>query len=229
MFITCRLLFSIFFFFNDTATTEIYTLSLHDALPISQEELVTSFSHLRYRDPRLPHEPRDMKVRNGRGIANGIVQVMDNGREGLEDVLGRHQQFPVVAFKDRRHEPRIAELTSDRRVFRREPDREGVDRPLENLRHEGDRETGVETAAEKGPERDVRHHPLFRRGAEEIPDALHVALFMLLAPGFVSRDIPETALLNARSRDAQGRARPQLADVAEQRARRCDGVERQIL
>src|SRR5258705_10152989 len=27
--------FSCFFFFNDTATTEIYTLSLHDALPIS--------------------------------------------------------------------------------------------------------------------------------------------------------------------------------------------------
>src|SRR2546427_7600868 len=28
-------MFSFFFFFNDTATTEIYTLSLHDALPIS--------------------------------------------------------------------------------------------------------------------------------------------------------------------------------------------------
>src|SRR5215467_13904972 len=27
-------LFNLFFFFNDTATTEIYTLSLHDALPI---------------------------------------------------------------------------------------------------------------------------------------------------------------------------------------------------
>src|SRR3989442_2816652 len=27
-----------FFFFNDTATTEIYTLSLHDALPISADE-----------------------------------------------------------------------------------------------------------------------------------------------------------------------------------------------
>src|SRR2546422_8047156 len=27
---------SAFFFFNDTATTEIYTLSLHDALPISR-------------------------------------------------------------------------------------------------------------------------------------------------------------------------------------------------
>src|SRR5256885_8850141 len=28
---------SIFFFFNDTATTEIYTLSLHDALPIAHQ------------------------------------------------------------------------------------------------------------------------------------------------------------------------------------------------
>src|SRR3712207_8588737 len=32
------LLLSFFFFFNDTATTEIYTLSLHDALPISARE-----------------------------------------------------------------------------------------------------------------------------------------------------------------------------------------------
>src|SRR5437899_11700212 len=32
------LLFLFFFFFNDTATTEIYTLSLHDALPISRGE-----------------------------------------------------------------------------------------------------------------------------------------------------------------------------------------------
>src|SRR2546429_4759307 len=32
--VTTRVVF--FFFFNDTATTEIYTLSLHDALPICQ-------------------------------------------------------------------------------------------------------------------------------------------------------------------------------------------------
>src|SRR5260370_36294382 len=31
-----------FFYFNDTATTEIYTLSLHDALPISQGHGVRS-------------------------------------------------------------------------------------------------------------------------------------------------------------------------------------------
>src|SRR5687768_18270542 len=31
-------LFPLFFFFNDTATTEIYTLSLHDALPICRRD-----------------------------------------------------------------------------------------------------------------------------------------------------------------------------------------------
>src|SRR5690348_17897763 len=34
-------LYFCFFFFNDTATTEIYTLSLHDALPISTADGVT--------------------------------------------------------------------------------------------------------------------------------------------------------------------------------------------
>src|SRR5437867_13383632 len=34
LFCICLFSFLFFFFFNDTATTEIYTLSLHDALPI---------------------------------------------------------------------------------------------------------------------------------------------------------------------------------------------------
>src|SRR5256885_9862972 len=38
-----------FFFFNDTATTEIYTLSLHDALPISASPGWRSNSHLHHR------------------------------------------------------------------------------------------------------------------------------------------------------------------------------------
>src|SRR2546430_8191562 len=33
-----RITLSAFFFFNDTATTEIYTLSLHDALPIFEPQ-----------------------------------------------------------------------------------------------------------------------------------------------------------------------------------------------
>src|SRR5256885_8665151 len=42
---------SFVFFFNDTATTEIYTLSLHDALPISRRLL-------RRADERAPAAPR---------------------------------------------------------------------------------------------------------------------------------------------------------------------------
>src|SRR5690348_18148859 len=54
------------FFFNDTATTEIYTLSLHDALPIS---LAAAAGDQRGRD-RHPHEswacaPR--QIGGGRG------------------------------------------------------------------------------------------------------------------------------------------------------------------
>src|SRR5260370_37078882 len=45
----------IFFFFNDTATTEIYTLSLHDALPI--------FSGIEYGDRRLTEQHTDQAVK----------------------------------------------------------------------------------------------------------------------------------------------------------------------
>src|SRR2546429_5160017 len=43
-----------FFFFNDTATTEIYTLSLHDALPISN---LRSGKLRRTALSRKPHRP----------------------------------------------------------------------------------------------------------------------------------------------------------------------------
>src|SRR6266540_7389520 len=46
------LLFPFFFFFNDTATTEIYTLSLHDALPIYIDDLAWTAAALRA--PRSP-------------------------------------------------------------------------------------------------------------------------------------------------------------------------------
>src|SRR3989449_11522254 len=49
----------VFFFFNDTATTEIYTLSLHDALPIS---LARSPPAHRARH-RRGHRGRDLRDR----------------------------------------------------------------------------------------------------------------------------------------------------------------------
>src|SRR5437660_6908104 len=50
-------LFLIIFFFNDTATTEIYTLSLHDALPIS-----SGTWHLWTRGPRTSVETVSQSV-----------------------------------------------------------------------------------------------------------------------------------------------------------------------
>src|SRR5256885_10002437 len=44
MFVSVFLCLFVFFFFNDTATTEIYTLSLHDALPIWRSRSIASKS-----------------------------------------------------------------------------------------------------------------------------------------------------------------------------------------
>src|SRR2546427_10304366 len=50
-----------FFFFNDTATTEIYTLSLHDALPISRSADAFLERHAGRRGHTLrPHRGRDL-------------------------------------------------------------------------------------------------------------------------------------------------------------------------
>src|SRR5256885_11692043 len=55
-----------FFFFNDTATTEIYTLSLHDALPISDPRPAL-FGAASARLRRLPlASARPVLVRRGR-------------------------------------------------------------------------------------------------------------------------------------------------------------------
>src|SRR2546430_13662965 len=46
-----------FFFFNDTATTEIYTLSLHDALPIFRKsELLAPQQRFGFQTLRLGHD-----------------------------------------------------------------------------------------------------------------------------------------------------------------------------
>src|SRR5258708_14835445 len=55
--------FSFFFFFNDTATTEIYTLSLHDALPISGYPQPISYDfHQERRHYRYHHWDRQCRL-----------------------------------------------------------------------------------------------------------------------------------------------------------------------
>src|SRR3712207_7169246 len=58
----------IVFFFNDTATTEIYTLSLHDALPILAERVVA------------------MPVRARSGIIVEAVRRLDDAGVGVDDL-----------------------------------------------------------------------------------------------------------------------------------------------
>src|SRR5258707_7312085 len=56
-----------FFFFNDTATTEIYTLSLHDALPISRGRSRERRARLEAPLPRHRACRADEQFRRGRG------------------------------------------------------------------------------------------------------------------------------------------------------------------
>src|SRR2546428_13867219 len=53
-----------FFFFNDTATTEIYTLSLHDALPIFWA--LSMYRSLKTRGRSRADENREQNRRHGR-------------------------------------------------------------------------------------------------------------------------------------------------------------------
>src|SRR6266702_8833104 len=64
-----KLQFLLFFFFNDTATTEIYTLCLHDALPISPRGRVD------IPEQRPIDSPRDEAMRGSarRGMAGPRV------------------------------------------------------------------------------------------------------------------------------------------------------------
>src|SRR3712207_7406839 len=50
-----------FFFFNDTATTEIYTLSLHDALPIFSDYWAASITSQHFQQAGTPFETTVME------------------------------------------------------------------------------------------------------------------------------------------------------------------------
>src|SRR2546430_7181247 len=73
------------FFFNDTATTEIYTLSLHDALPI--------WPRLRpRRPPRGRHPPRE-----GSGRAPGEGRCLREDRKSTR-LNSSHSQISYAVF-----------------------------------------------------------------------------------------------------------------------------------
>src|SRR6266478_10154055 len=78
-----------FFFFNDTATTEIYTLSLHDALPISGPTMQAPAITLTVESAAKTRSRQRTRSSGIRGLASGGVWRLD-GRDNLA-LLERHR------------------------------------------------------------------------------------------------------------------------------------------
>src|SRR6266853_5226288 len=82
--------FFFFFFFNDTATTEIYTLSLHDALPIRLEPLLRSHAGSLAPDRVLfSHELAGFEQDSGGVTATDGTCLRRGGRRGPPRTLRR--------------------------------------------------------------------------------------------------------------------------------------------
>src|SRR2546427_11534508 len=111
---SCSLVyFFCFFFFNDTATTEIYTLSLHDALPISSQTACQGDGAAlqALRRPRRPHLQGVGEARRLRGVEAGPDHGAggDHGRgEGIGAAGARRGGLPdgaqVVVHAEREEE-----------------------------------------------------------------------------------------------------------------------------
>src|SRR2546430_13121179 len=84
----------IIFFFNDTATTEIYTLSLHDALPIS--------FHFRVRNGNgWGHRARVTRVRNRTGGFAAVAATQTRGRISGDDIeLSKNASFSGIYIQE---------------------------------------------------------------------------------------------------------------------------------
>src|SRR2546429_6021175 len=99
----------LFFFFNDTATTEIYTLSLHDALPILvQTSLMVSHDHLAF--AASEHERRACGPASQGGVLREVVR--RNHDTGIAPP--EHPDLVVQIFEGLRIPGRVALATSQR-------------------------------------------------------------------------------------------------------------------
>src|SRR5256885_11401839 len=105
----------VFFFFNDTATTEIYTLSLHDALPISGGKGDAAFAWLRFGSSIGIRDPRGDAVFDAAGDAirseehtselqspcNLVCRLLlEKKKQQRDDVLDTAHDQPSVVLHD---------------------------------------------------------------------------------------------------------------------------------
>src|SRR3712207_9333085 len=80
-----------FFFFNDTATTEIYTLSLHDALPIFELRNGRRLQKEHGRQAREGHDLHDVRA------AGEIVAVIGEDRKSTR-LNSSHANISYAVF-----------------------------------------------------------------------------------------------------------------------------------
>src|SRR2546430_13232011 len=104
---------TIFFFFNDTATTEIYTLSLHDALPISRwsPSGPTRCSAIRTRASWRGSAARDRKstrLNSSHSQISYAVFCLKKKNKHHRNHSGRHDAAHPEAERHRHEEPRRA-------------------------------------------------------------------------------------------------------------------------
>src|SRR3712207_8523235 len=78
----------LYFFFNDTATTEIYTLSLHDALPIWLDR-VQLVGVGRQPEHRQPRPGRDQLGHRGAGVGVQVVPDQHRSEEHTSELQSR--------------------------------------------------------------------------------------------------------------------------------------------
>src|SRR2546427_6963537 len=115
----CRssLFFSFFFFFNDTATTEIYTLSLLDALPISRDHARRGAGHLRPPRRRGQHPDRpDRRARTVAGQPPGRER--DRCRRSEEHTSELQSQSNLVCRLLLEKKKKMNKQTQDQQVSR---------------------------------------------------------------------------------------------------------------
>src|SRR2546430_16107575 len=88
---------SFFFFFNDTATTEIYTLSLHDALPIwSGQTKLTNDVSADYMSAWSPDDQRIVFVSERDGSPQIFVMNADGSNRSEEHTSELQSQSNLV-------------------------------------------------------------------------------------------------------------------------------------
>src|ERR1051326_9541418 len=84
--------FFVFFFFNDTATTEIYTLSLHDALPIYPERVKRHHGEQKHAREHPRRERRDLDVEHPHAERHAGERAHHGGREPADRHAGEDRE-----------------------------------------------------------------------------------------------------------------------------------------